>query len=188
MTDKPTTTLGEFLGLVPEQAVKDAQAATLAVEGERDAALKRVTKLEAELAAEKSIRNDRKKAIAEMSNRVLEVESIKHLAVTEACKAKSAELGHKRKLATMDEANAALSSEVDQLRAKGSELWASLVAAREARDVAVKERIAAEEAADVALTEVETLRTALATTVEAVEVATAPVVADCGPVPTLVNP
>jgi len=173
MTDKPTTTLGESLGLVPEQAVKDAQDATMAVEAERDTALKRITRLECDLAAEKSIRNDREKGLADMANRMLEHEATRQLAVTEACKAKSSELGLKRKLVTMGEANAALSSEVDQLRAKGSELWASLVAAREARDVAVKERIAAEEAADVALTEVEALRTALATTVEAVEVATA---------------
>ncbi|MDD5542919.1 MAG: hypothetical protein PHX83_07060 [Acidobacteriia bacterium] len=173
MTDqKPTTTLGESLGLVSDQAVKDAQAATLAVEAERDAALKRVTRLESDLAAEKSIRNDREKGLTDMANKLLEHEATRQLAVTEACKAKSAELGYKRKIATMEEANAALSREVDQLRAKGAELWASLVSARETRDVAVKERIAAEETADAALTEVETLRTAVAKTVEAAVVAT----------------
>lgn len=198
MTDTPRVTIGEATGLVPEaemRAVKfQAETAVNVAEAERDAALKRITKLESELAAEKSIRADRETAIGEMANRMLEHEAIRQLAVTEACKAKSEAIGSKRRIATLDEANAALSREVDQLRVKGSEFWKSLQAAKEAREVAVRERIVTEEALDAALCEVEKLQAAIGTPAEkadadpvAVEAA-AQGVADAGPVPTLVNP
>lgn len=165
MTDTPNATIGEATGLVPEfemRAVKfQAETDVNAAQAERDAALKRITRLEADLAAEKSIRADRETAIAEMSNKMLEHEATRQLAVTEACKAKSEAIGHKRRIATLDEANAALAREVDQLRGKGAELWKSLQTAKEAREVAVRERVVTEEALDAALCEVESLKSCI---------------------------
>jgi len=134
MTEEKTedkTTIGEAAGLVPSAKLAEAEDARL-----KEAAAN--TRLREDLEARDATIVELKGELDKAQKERAAAEKAAKYAEGECVKAKGTEAGHKREIARLETANNALSQEVDQLRAKGSELWESLTTSNKMRDEAVK--------------------------------------------------
>lgn len=145
-TEKPT--IGEAAGLVPAAKLAEVEDARLKeatrntqLQEDLDIKIGMVANLEADIAKEQKDR-----AAAEKAAKYAESECVE---------AKGEEAGQKREIARLEEANRALSQEVDQLRQKGSDLWESLTTSNKVRDEAVKRSEALQVEMDAARVELE---------------------------------